>query len=356
MKILCVTENLGSGGAERQLSHLAVLLKREGHDVTFVTWSGVDFYGRHLDENGVRRILFPSSGKLSRTFRLVRLIRKDQPEWVISYLTGPNQTCCLAKLFCRFKLLVSERNFTFNWGCSMKIATWLYQKADAVVANSQSEAENLRRHCPKIKERVCSIPNFVEIDRFCPGESKRTEETVKIIGVGRITPQKNILGAILAYKKVLDTGRHCVFEWYGAVRDEEYCKQVLDLRKALKVEDGFILKGECSHLETVYADADIFCLTSLWEGYPNVVVEAMSCALPIACSNLYENPYIVADGENGILFDPHDTSDMASALCRLIDMSASDREEIGRRNRSKVMRVNAESAFIESYLQLLTSN
>lgn len=49
-------------------------------------------------------------------------------------------------------------------------------------------------------------------------------------------------------------------------------------------------------IEVEYRKADVFCLPSLYEGYPNVVAEAMSCGLPILCSNVCENPYIVEEG------------------------------------------------------------
>ena len=50
---------------------------------------------------------------------------------------------------------------------------------------------------------------------------------------------------------------------------------------------------------------DAFCLPSFKEGYPNVIVEAMSCELPVLCSKICENPVIVEDNINGFLFDPH---------------------------------------------------
>lgn len=97
----------------------------------------------------------------------------------------------------------------------------------------------------------------------------------------------------------------------------------------------------------------MFCLPSLFEGYPNVVAEAMSCGLPILCSNVYENPYIVEEGVNGLLFDPNKPKDIAGAISKMVGLSHGERQDMGKRNRQLCLERNTEDAFLKSYLDLI---
>ena len=79
----------------------------------------------------------------------------------------------------------------------------------------------------------------------------------------------------------------------------------------------------------------------------------MSCGLPIVCSNVYENPYIVAEGVNGFLFNPEDPADIARAIRLMTSLSIEEREQIGRRNRQLCLVRNTEEAFLQAYEQLI---
>ena len=108
-------------------------------------------------------------------------------------------------------------------------------------------------------------------------------------------------------------------------------------------------------IEEEYRKADIFCLPSLFEGYPNVVAEAMSCELPILCSNVYENPYIVEEGINGFLFDPKKPEAIADAINKMANLTHEERLEMGKRNRQLCLKRNTEEAFLKSYVELIDS-
>lgn len=106
-------------------------------------------------------------------------------------------------------------------------------------------------------------------------------------------------------------------------------------------------------IEVEYRKADVFCLPSLYEGYPNVVAEAMSCGLPILCSNVCENPYIVEEGVNGFLFNPESPENIATAIHKMIGLTKTERQEMGIRNRILCLERNTEDAFLKSYVKLI---
>ena len=119
---------------------------------------------------------------------------------------------------------------------------------------------------------------------------------------------------------------------------------------------GYLILHEANRkIEDEYRKSDVFCLPSLYEGYPNVVAEAMSCELPIICSNVYENPYIVEDGVNGFLFDPENVDDMVRAIQKVASISKEERRKMGVLNRQLCLKRNTEEEFLKSYIKLIES-
>ena len=123
----------------------------------------------------------------------------------------------------------------------------------------------------------------------------------------------------------------------------------------MDIADYLTLHDPNPKIEKAYHEADVFCLPSLYEGYPNVVVEAMACGLPVLCSNVFENPYIVSEGVNGMLFDPHRADDIARAIQQMASLSVEQRAEMGRRNRQACLERNSEEAFLKAYTRLIAS-
>ena len=121
----------------------------------------------------------------------------------------------------------------------------------------------------------------------------------------------------------------------------------------MDIKDYLILHDTLQSIEKEYQKSDIFLLPSLYEGYPNVVVEAMSCGLPVICSNRYENPYIVKNGVNGYLFNPESADDIAEAIVKIISLSEPDRRQMGAKNRMLCLTRNSTESFIKSYIDLI---
>ena len=100
-------------------------------------------------------------------------------------------------------------------------------------------------------------------------------------------------------------------------------------------------------------EADIFCLPSLYEGYPNVICEAMACGLPVVCSNVCDNPLIVENGVGGFLFNPISEENIANALELMINLSKKDKLNMSRHNRRCVVERNSSVVFLNKYLTLI---
>ena len=354
-KILLITENLGSGGAERQICGLAVFLTRMNYSCRLITYVENQFYEPYLRENDVDYELVKDLwDKKTRVFKAARYIRAYNPDVVISYLPSVNMTMCLAALFHKAKLIVSERNNNTNISRKDKILFNLYRFADAIVPNSNSQGNFIKNNFSFLSKKVYPIINFVDINRFTPSKSRPSNEKIRIITVARYTEQKNVLKYLEVVKKVKENGLNVHFDWYGSKTfNKPYFEQVLSVYQKLNISDYLTLNDPCQTIELEYQKSDVFLLPSLYEGYPNVVVEAMSCGLPVICSNCYENPYIVKEGTNGFLFNPERVEDMVSAIEKITILSNEERILMGMNNRKLCLKRNTDEVFVKAYIDLL---
>lgn len=356
-KILLITEKLGSGGAERQMCGLASMLTKAGYPCRLITYVENQFYEPYLRQNGVDYQLVPELwNKKTRVFKAAKYVRQYRPDVVISFLPSVNKTMCLAKLFFNAKLVVSERNNNTRITRGDKIQFNLYRMADAIVSNSNSQGKFISNNFPFLGKKVHPIINFVDINRFTPLENPIRNETLRIITVARYAHQKNVLTYLRAVRMVKDMGLNVHFDWYGDKKCyATYYAEIEKEYQQLDLVDYLTLHNPNQKIEEEYRKADIFCLPSLFEGYPNVVAEAMSCGLPILCSNVYENPYIVEEGVNGFLFDPQKPEAIADAINKMANLTHDERMEMGKRNRQLCLKRNTEDAFLKSYVELINS-
>lgn len=354
-RILLITEGLGSGGAERQICGLASMLTKAGFPCRLITYVENQFYEPYLRQHSVDYQFVPELwDKKTRVFKVAKYVRQYKPDVVVSFLPSVNKTMCLAKLFFKAKLVVSERNNNTCITRGDKIQFNLYRMADAIVPNSNSQGKFICNNFPFLCKKVHPIINFVDVNRFTPSDTPARNETPRIVTVARYTQQKNVLTYLKAIRMVKEMGLNVHFDWYGDKKhNAAYFAEIEKEYQLLDIADYLTLHNPNQKIEEEYRKADMFCLPSLYEGYPNVVAEAMSCGLPILCSNVYENPYIVEEGVNGSLFDPKKPEAIADAIKKMVGLSYENRLEMGKRNRQLCLKRNTEDAFLKSYVELI---
>ncbi len=355
-RVLLITENLGSGGAERQLCGLAIMLKERGYIVRVVTYVHKQFYEPMLREAGVDYHF--ADGAFDKRHRfpvLLKELKDFKPDVIISFLPSVNISMCILRLAYHCPLIVSERNYTLNWNLKTKLQYNLYRAAKYVVPNSQAEAENISTHCKWLASKTIPIPNFTDTELFSPSETKPINDIFSILCVGRMTPQKNILKFIEAVAQTRDHGFKFKVTWVGSHKDSEYVDKVKVLISKYNLNDIIGLLDQTTDIANIYRQADAFCLPSIFEGYPNVLCEAMASGLPVICSNIQEMPRIVTEGKNGYLFNPYSVDDIASAIEKLINTPKVKLERMSILNRDKISTNNSMDAFTDKYIKILES-
>ena len=356
MKILCFTDGFNQGGAERQLIGLANLLQQHGFDVTLASYHKENFYRSLMDSCNLKYDFIESSGlQLSKLVSCYKYFKIKGFDCVISYKGGCNQICCLLKAIgMSFKLIVSERCLVYDFNAFQKRKFFLYRFADYIVPNSYAQEKFIGEHYPKLLAKTVTITNFTDIDTFIPVKNE-THSKLRVLVTARISHQKNIKRFIEALSILKKENLSIDVKWFGNVNfgEDTYALECKELIERYGIGDIFHLLPATTSISTEYQSCDVFCLPSIFEGYPNVVCEAMSCGKPVLCSNVCDNSTIVEDGVNGYLFDPYNIMDIVQAFRKVYSLSTNQREEMGTKSREMAVVKFSKKTFVNKYIKLI---
>lgn len=352
--ILCFIESLEAGGAQRQLIALASLLKAKGHHPVFVTYHPDDFYAESLVELGIEHVFLEASqGKMARIAAFWKTIKSHSPYCVVSFSESASMVLCVLRLFHRFLLIVSERNATHKIRFKEWMRFQLYRAADRVVCNSTSKYNFVMERLPHLSSKTYVIHNYLDTNVFKPVQHNISSAQRRLLVVARIAPQKNMLRFIEALSKAKDEGCHLTVDWYGQPT-EPYLSRCKRQMEKLGIGDMLHIHNPISHVEELYGRYDGFCLPSTYEGFPNVIGEAMSCGIPVMCGDVCDNKFIVGERSGNLIFDPYDIEDIKEKIKLFCHIDKEQLETIGNNNRKRALELFSSDKFVNAYLQLMT--
>lgn len=336
------------------MSYLASGLKKAGYDVTLVVFSDIrHFYKDRVVESGVK-LIFDLKGlnKFRRILRIRQWVKTLHPDAVIAYKDGVTMAACLARMLTSFRLIVSERNTTQEFTRYERMKFALYRMADKIVPNSFSQARFIEQNYPDLYRKTTVITNALDTATFVASEERRQKRPLVCVTTARIMLQKNVLRFLDAVAMFKDRKDEVQFKWFGNQSDA-YFAEVQAKVETLGLNGLIEFYPAVKDVVREYSAADFFCLPSIYEGFPNVLCEAMSCGLPVVCSNVCDNADIVGDGVNGYLFDPSDISDIVNAIEKILHSTYDERKHMGTANRAKIEQLCSSDAFITKYTALL---
>jgi glycosyltransferase involved in cell wall biosynthesis len=360
MRILCVIDSLCSGGAQRQLVYLACGFKRHGHHVEFFTYYPQDFFKPELDQADIQTHLRLKANRFSLApiLELHRLIRQEAFDVVLAFLETP---VVYAELACigipSVTVIASERNSVMNGKVSPdRLAkSRLHLLARTVVVNSHAHRDWMAARFHYLNRRLVTIWNGVDTEVFRPAGRCSCDGTLKLLGVGRITPQKNLPALVHALGICQRNNLRVTLDWAGMPDDLACHREVLSAITDQRVGSIWRWLGVRKDIPALLHQYDALILPSLWEGLPNVVCEALAAGLPVLASDVSDNGRLVGDGDHGFTFPPGRPEAMASAIERFARLPAAERGAMSRRARAFAEQHLSLAAYIGAYEQLLSA-
>ena len=334
MKIIFLTRSLHYGGAERQLVALAKGLHQRGHSVIVAALYPDGPLQAELDCAGVLVHIFEKKGRwdmFSFLMNVYRFLRNEAPDILHGYLVVPNLLAILFKPFLlRTKVVWGVRasdvdlsqydrlaRFTF------RLSVFLSRFADRIIVNSKcGMAYHQKQGYPL--EKMVVVPNGIDTERFKPNAEDRARirkewgigDSEKLVGlVARLDPMKDHHTFLEAAAILVNQREDIRFVCVGD-GDRDYREMLHRKSTELGLNDRLLWAGSRTDASAIYNAFDVATCTSITEGFPNVVGEAMSCGIPCVVTDVGDSAVIV--GDLGFVVPPRDPRSLADAWNRCL--------------------------------------
>lgn len=358
-KIILLIDVLGSGGAQRQLCLLALLLKDNGYDLQIVVYHPGNFYNDLLSIDKcipITQIEWGSSFEL--IYRFSRLVRASKADVVISFMESPSRLAVLATLFQNnVKLIVSERDCESDQvDVRLKFRMFLYRRTYKIVSNSYAQNQIIKDNFKKLQSKLGVIGNMVDLNKFeninpLPYDNSGD---LKFVVLARICPQKDVLTFVRAVHILVNQrpDLNISFDWYGRLDDDQYMNEVCSTMRALSVDHIINFHLPTTDVGNVFSTCHALLLPSIHEGCPNVVCEAMASGVPVIASEVGDVNYLL-DSACGITFLPANAESMCAAINSFINLSSPDRRQLGIAGRDRANQIMNKNSFIKKWIDVI---
>ena len=361
MKILCVIDSLGSGGAQRQLVNLALAFKDKGHEVSFLVYHSEPFYYTTLKEHGIDILEVIEPSYIKRLLKMRRVIRNGKYDSVLSFLEAANFICEVSGLpFRKWRLVVGERsaNPAILNSFKRRFYRFFHIFADVVVANSYENIKLVKKVNPLLSDKKLQvIYNLIDFEKWQPKSKNyvfRKNGKFNLIVVASHQYLKNLDGLVEAVNLLNDDEKsQLVINWYGGDRPDNSKKESFKKIEDYGLENIFYFHQPTIDIANKVNEADALGLFSFYEGLPNAVCEAMTNAKPVISSCVSDIPLLL---DNDYLFDPNDITGILRVIRRLLSSSEAMLEKIGERNSQIANTKFKKENIVDDYLKALKAS
>lgn len=326
-KYLLIIPSLVGSGAERVMTTLANYLSNDSeikivtispHECFYKLNSNIDVYCTNciIDRKNKITLMYSElKGSIKSINYFNKVVKQWKPDSIVVFLHEAILLALFGKILFRWKckLIVSERGDPNKRSrCNVLLEKKMYPMADVIVCQSKNVA---RFFDSSTQNKIVVIPNPINpeaIPERFTGVRRKT-----IVAVGRLFPQKNYPLLLRAFEKLSKDYSEYNLEIYGeGYQREELERLICDLNLKQKAR----LMGLRKNVMHYISDVALFVLASDFEGFPNVLVEAMATGLPVVSTDF--TPGIARDivkEENGIVVPVNDVNSLYNAMKKILD-------------------------------------
>ena len=312
----------------------------------------------------------PSLGDIPSAISSLRRVMNDlEPDIVQGWMYHANVMTLLAKTAGRLHLPLAwnirrgmddYRQRSRTTRAVIRMSSTLSRYVDSIVycsaiSRSQHETFGYARDHGQV------MHNGFDTGKFAPCQVAREEaralfgaqdDEVVIGNIGRFDVAKGHRHLLEAFALVAASVRNVRLVCVGRGMDASN-REVLDLLARAGIAERVTLLGERDHVERIFPGFDMYCSSSIAEGFPNVVAEAMACALPCVVTDVGGSAEIV--DQTGMVVAPRNSSALAKGLRRYVKLSPTERRLIGEKARARVRDVFSLESMVSNYARMYRS-
>jgi starch synthase (maltosyl-transferring) len=324
IRVLYIIATLDPAGAERQMAHLARRLDRNEFEPAVCALTRGGPLEEDLSRSGIPVRILHKRGRwdLGVIGRLRQVIREFGPQIIHTWLPTANTLGRIAGLLEKTPVLIASERAKDAWKGPLRRAAdrFLTARSHRILTNSLAVKSFLAERIGIPPEKIRVIPNGLDLAEFDAKTAEPVEapsptgDVMELGTVARLEPQKGLpylLDAVSMLPKDLE-----VRLWIVGGGPVE--ASLRDQAKRLGIADAVQFLGTRQDVPALMARFDLFVLPSLWEGLPNVVLEAMAARRAVVATNVDGTPEAVLEGETALLVPPRDPGALADAMTRLL--------------------------------------
>ncbi len=311
MKVLHVINNLGSGGAEKMLIDFINVRTDVHHDVLLLIDNKISY---KLPDNFKYKILSKSDKRFSllKIYQLYKYVKKNNYDVIHAHLFPTQYYVALVKLLLgkSIKIVTTEHNTTNKrrkYWLSKKIDKFIYNLYDKIIFISDGVKRQFLLDFPSLEHKGIVINNGINLESFFSTNTiKNNNKKIKLLMVARFDSQKD--------HETLIKAMNFLDEKYilSLAGEGVNLERIKNLVKKYNLENRVKFLGFVKDIEKIYQKHDIFILSSNWEGFGLVAIEAMASGLPVIASNVEGLKEVV--GKAGLLFEKKNEKDLAEKI------------------------------------------
>ncbi len=351
-KILFILPTLSKGGQERVASRLSFSLPGPFEKFLIVFYKDkIDypFNGKIISLDlplfeGAIKILAKIFLLSLQIFRVRKIKKEIKPDFALSFGPEANAMNVLSNFGLKTKVILSmhivegiyfkDYPFLFRWFHNF-LMRFVYKLANKIVAVSQGVAQDLIENFGVKKEKIAVIYNLQDLEEINKasledlGEFKNLFFGKKVvISMGRLVPQKGFQYLIEGFKKVSEKFSETILVILGEGKLKGELEKLI---KKLDLKEKVFLLGFQKNPFKFLKNSSLFVLSSIYEGFSNVLIEAMACSLPVISTDCPSGPKEILDpdcnfpikkmklGKYGILIPPKNSDEISKAISLLLE-------------------------------------
>lgn len=350
-----------SGMDEERFSPAVVTLVDRGKLRERIAALGVPVYTARMN---------PEMPTPASIWRLLRIVRSLNPDLIQGWMSHGNLVAQMVQVLAarRASVLWNVRQTLYSFeyekrgtALAIKLCARLSKRPERILYNSRTSSAQ-HGAIGYRTEKTQIIPNGFDTELFVPSREARASvrselgvaESTFLVGlIGRFHPMKGHAHFLRAARRLRE--RYPDVQFVLAGKGVSWNNQYLcELVEALGLVERVHLLGERQDMPRITASLDIASSSSSYgEGFPNVIGEAMSCAVPCVVTDVSDLPWVV--GETGRVVPPRDPAALASAWADLIELGPEGREELGAAARARVIQYFPLGSVVAQYEDLYES-